>query len=117
MANYGRDSGSLRDQIQLRRMQRVDDGKGGQTMEPVIYARPFARIEDLGGREAVIAHALQGIRTMRITIRWQEGISEEDQVVLPDGSEVTITAPPTDPDYRRRWLVLMTSSASVVPGE
>jgi SPP1 family predicted phage head-tail adaptor len=117
MAKYGRDASSLRDKIALRRMQHVDDGKGGQTMSPVIYARPFARIEDLGGRESVIAHALQGVRTLRITIRWQQGVSEEDQVILPDGSEVTITAPPIDPDYRRQWLVLMTSSASVVPDQ
>ncbi|NOW44100.1 SPP1 family predicted phage head-tail adaptor [Novosphingobium sp. SG751A] len=117
MADYGRNSGALRDRIQLRRMQLVDDGKGGQTKAPIIYAQPYARIEDLGGRESVIAHALQGIKAVRITIRWQEGVSEEDQVILPDGSEVTVTAPPTDPDYRRRWLVIMASNESVVRAE
>jgi SPP1 family predicted phage head-tail adaptor len=117
MGKYGRDSGSLRDRIQLRRMQMLDDGKGGQVPSLVQYAQPFARIEDLGGRESVIAHSLQGIRSFRITIRWRPDVSAEDQIILPDGTELAVTAPPSDPDFRREWLVIMASSGSVVKAD
>jgi head-tail adaptor len=61
----------------------------------------------------MFAQALSGVSSYRITIRWRTGIKASDQIVLPDGTELNVTAPPADPDGRRRWLTIMADSGSV----
>lgn len=109
-----RGAGRLRQRITIRRPTETRDGKGGFTTAWTTIANEIgADVEGLDGREALFAHALQGISSYRITIRWRAGLQARDQVVLSDGTELNITAPPADPDGRRRWLTIMADTGSV----
>lgn len=109
-----RGAGRLRHRITIRRPTETANGKGGFTTGwATIAGSVAAEVEGLDGREAMFAQALQGISSYRITIRWRAGIKASDQVVLPDGSQLNIAAPPADPDGRRRWLTIMADTGSV----
>lgn len=78
--------------------------------EPTITGwTPFATLwaEVLGqnGREAVIAHMLEGISVYKITIRWRADLLPSDQVRLRDGTDLNIKSI-SDPDAAREQLVI-----------
>lgn len=104
--------GKLRHRITIRRPQEVSNGHGGYATVWTTIATPWADATSLGGREAVIGEALQGIAVFRFRIRWRDDIRASDQV-RHDGVDLNITAPPADPDGRRRWLVFTAASESV----
>ena len=108
-----RGAGRLRHRVLVRRAEQVRNAKGGFDDSWSTIADCRAEVEGLDGREAMFGQALQGVSSYRITIRWRAGIKASDQVVLPDGTEVNITAPPADPDGRRRWLTIMADTGSV----
>lgn len=104
-------AGRLRHWVTVRRPQQVQDTKGGYTTAWTQIARFKADIEGLAGREAMLADTLQGISAYRITARWRAGIRPSDQATLPDGTVLNI-ASATDPDGRRRDLVIMADTGS-----
>ncbi|WP_375290912.1 phage head closure protein [Qipengyuania sp.] len=106
-------AGELRHRITIRRSEEVQNAKGGFDTAWSDVATVRAKIEGLDGRESMMAQALQGISSYRITIRYRAGIRASDQIRLSDGSTLNITAPPADPDGRRRWLTIMADSGSV----
>lgn len=109
-----RGAGRLRSRITIRRPTEVQNAKGGyDTAWATVADRIGADVEGLDGREAMFAQSLQGISSYRITIRWRAGLKASDQVVLADGTELNITAPPADPDGRKRWLTIMADTGSV----
>lgn len=108
-----RGAGQLRTPIVVRRATQVQNVKGGYDEAWVTIASCRADVEGLDGREVMLAQSLQGISSYRITIRWCSGIRASDQVRLPDGTELNIAGPPSDPDGRRRWLTLMADTGAV----
>jgi SPP1 family predicted phage head-tail adaptor len=106
-------AGQLRHRITIRRSAEVQNAAGGYDTAWSTIATTRAKIEGLDGREVMFAQALQGISSYRITIRWRAGLQARDQIQLVDGSTLNVTAPPADPDGRRRWLTIMADSGSV----
>jgi SPP1 family predicted phage head-tail adaptor len=108
-----RGAGRLRTPILIRRATEVQNAKGGYDTTWATIASCRADVEGLDGREVMLAQALQGVSSYRITIRWCSGIKARDQVQLPDGTELNIAGPPADPDGRRRWLTILADTGSV----
>ena len=107
-------AGELRHVITWVRPTFADDGNGGQTRTPTTLATMRACVEGQDGREAVIGHALEGISTYRITIRWRTGLLPSDQILLDDGTVLNVTSI-SDPEGRRRQLQVIATTASAVP--
>ncbi|APR53360.1 phage head closure protein [Sphingomonas koreensis] len=107
-------TGKLRDRVILRRPVKAKDGKGGwsTSFEEVAVDLP-ACIETLDGREAVMEHVLEGVSSCRIWIRWRGDVAANWQVRL-GGVDLNISAPPANPDRRRRWLMLTATTAAVL---
>ena len=109
-------AGELRHSIRVRRAALVDDGHGGQERQWATVATPRAKVEGQDGREALIAHALEGISTYRLTIRHRTGLKPSDQVRLDDAGGTLLNIKSiSDPDGRRRWLQILASTDGVVP--
>lgn len=107
-------AGQLRHVIDWLRPVLSDDGHGGQTRAPTTIATLRAEVEGQDGREAVIAHALTGVSTYRITIRYRTGLQMADQIRLSDGTMLNVTSI-SDPEGRRRQLQVIATTGSVVP--
>lgn len=105
-------AGALRDLVTIRRAEQVQNAKGGYDEAWVDLAEAWARVEGLDGRESMIAHALTGISAYRITIRHGPEVKANDQLVLPDGTELNIRSV-SDPDGRRERLVILADTGSV----
>lgn len=107
-------SGRLRERIEIRRLKDTKTRAGGQartwTTLPGMACVP-AEVIGISGREAVIAHSLQGVSTYRITIRYRRGIKAKDQI-LWDGLELNIIAPPSDPKGRREELQIIADTSA-----
>lgn len=102
----GFQAGRLRDRINIRRLTDVPDGRGGfeRTWASVVEGLA-AEIISQNGREAVIASALQGISSYKITIRRRDGLKTNDQV-LHRGQELNIRSIADDPFFPREAIVL-----------
>jgi SPP1 family predicted phage head-tail adaptor len=107
-------AGELRHVITWVRPDFTDDGHGGQVRNAATIATLRAKVEGQDGREAVIGHALEGISTYRITIRWRTGLLSSDQIHLDDGTILNVTSI-SDPEGRRRQLQVIATTASAVP--
>lgn len=116
MAMYGGviRAGELRHVITWLRPALSDDGHGGQARTVTTVGAFRAQVEGQDGREAVIGHALQGISTYRITLRWRTGLLASDQIQLDDGTMLNVTSI-SDPEGRRRQLQVIATTASAVP--
>ena len=106
-------AGELRHKVQVRRSAMVSDGFGGQLRTTSTVAILRCKVEGLDGRESVMAHALTGISTYRITTRFRPGLLPTDQLVLDDGRVLNITSI-CDVEGRRIQLQLLATTASVV---
>lgn len=104
----------LRHSIEIRRLPNIPTGKGGYVGRFTTVAAPKAEIEGLDGRESMLESALRGIRSYRITIRWRSDIDQADQIRLRDGTSLNLKSA-SDPDGRRRWLVLLADDEAVEP--
>lgn len=106
-----RRAGNLRNKITVERILMGDDGRGGQTPgdAPEVYKTLRAQVEGQDGREAVIAHALEGISTYRITIRHRTDLLETDQIRIPNGKLLNITSI-NDPEGLRRELQIIATT-------
>lgn len=103
----------MRDRVALQRPMEVKDSKGGRATSFEHVAVVPACIETLDGREAVIEHVLQGVSSYRIWIRWRGDVSAKWQVRV-GGVDLNISAPPANPDRRRRWLVFTATTAAAL---
>ena len=104
-------SGDLRQLVTIRRSVETQNAKGGYDTSWSTVATPRAKVEGLDGRESMLAQALQGVSSYKVTIRWRAGIKASDQLVLADGSELNIRSA-VDPDDRKRWLVMLADTES-----
>lgn len=104
--------GRLRQRIDLLRPDRTRDGKGGYvTSFATVAAGVRACVEPLDGREAMVEHVLEGVSSYRLTIRWRGDVAAKWQVRF-GALELNISAPPTNPDGRREWLVFTATTAA-----
>lgn len=104
-------AGRLNQRITIRRSVDLDDGRGGQSAVWSTIASVWAEVINLNGREAVLAGALQGISSWRITIRWRAGVLPSDQIVHGD-LHLNVTAA-DDPDGQRDRLVIFADNQAV----
>ena len=104
-------AGRLKHRITISRGTRTPTGKGGFTTTWAPVATVWAEVISLNGREAVIANALQGVSSYRITVRWKAGlVTEKDQIVY-DGKTLNVRSA-VDPDGSRvAWSILADSEA------
>jgi len=93
-------AGRLREKITIRREGLIPDNKGGFTRGWTSVATDIpAEVISQGGREALVASALQGIESYKITIRKRDNILASDQVLWGD-KELNIRS--SAPDYQNR---------------
>jgi SPP1 family predicted phage head-tail adaptor len=104
-------AGRLRRRVTIRRKFTAPDGAGGQIETWQDAFTVWAEAISQNGREAVIAGALQGVASWRITMRWRADVGTADQLRL-DGKDLNIRAC-DDPDGRREQLVIFADTASV----
>ncbi len=107
-------AGELNRRITIRRAAPVRNAKGGYDQTWSTIARPWAKIDGLDGREAMMATALQGISSYRITIRYRDpaSIKESDQLLLPGGVSANVKSV-ADPDGRQERLTILADTTSV----
>ena len=105
--------GELRHKLEVRRANTTQNAQGGYDgpWEPV--AAVWGKVEGIDGHESMLAHALEGVSSYRITIRWRWGVRQSDQAVLGDGTALNIRSV-SDPDGKRRWLTILADTDSVV---
>jgi SPP1 family predicted phage head-tail adaptor len=78
----GLNAGRLKDRITIRRQVDVADGKGGYVRDWTTVAEKIAaEVVSQGGRESLVASALQGISSYRITIRLRADVRPSDQIL------------------------------------
>lgn len=115
-------AGPMRERIRFERRQ-ATAGDGAGNFEEAwaqVGGTVWARIAPAKGRETVLASKLQGVKPVEITVRWSRELADgaaritsDDRIVNPRTGEVfNITAPPENPDQRRKYL-LITAEAGV----
>jgi len=97
-------AGSLRHRVTIQQPV-VDTAWGGATTWEE-FAKVWAAIEPLRGRELIAAQQVQSETTAKITIRYLAGITPDMRIL--HGSRIfELTSPPIDPEERHRELQLM----------
>jgi SPP1 family predicted phage head-tail adaptor len=83
-------AGRLRERITIKRHSKVSDGKGAWTWgwSPIATGIP-AEVLHQSGKEAVLNASMQGVTVYRITVRFREDVSRNDQVIWR-GQELNI---------------------------
>ena len=107
----GLQAGRLRDRITIRRRSDVKNARGGLTPTWSTVAVVWAEVVSQSGREAMVASALQGIASYKITIRHRADIRAADQVLYsPFGAaaaiELNIKSVAPDPFLPREATVI-----------
>ena len=99
-------AGRLRQRVTIRRLTDVPDGRGGYDRGWTTLATNLpAEVISQNGREAVIASALQGISSYKITLRRRTDLKPADQV-LYSGQELNVRSIADDPFNPFQAIVL-----------
>ncbi len=105
-------AGRLRHRVTIRRNTTTPKPNApGYTSAWADYATIWAEVIGVNGREAVIAQALQGISSYRITIRYRTDITDADQ--LRYGAIDLNIRSISDPDGMREQLLILADTGSV----
>lgn len=75
----------------------------------VLVGKVWASVEGQNGREAVIAHTLQGISVYQIRVRFRTDILPSDQIRLSGGIDLNIKSI-ADPFGDREQLMIIAST-------
>lgn len=110
-ANRFSDSRRRRHKLLIRRLVETDDGKGAYISSWTTIAAPWAEVEGLAGREAVMDQTLQSVSVFRFRTRWREDILAADQI--RHGSIDLNISSVADPDGMRRDLVIVATTEGV----
>ncbi|WP_439539472.1 head-tail adaptor protein [Sphingomonas sp.] len=106
--------GKLRHRVDLLQPTREKDGKGGYSAgftEIATGVRAF--VEALDGREAMVGQIMEGMSSYRIWIRWRGDVGAKWQVKF-GAIDLNVTAPPSNPDGRREWLLISASTGAAL---
>lgn len=98
-------AGLMRRQVTVLGSERVPDGGGGYTEQPVEIATVWSRVEPLQGREQILAMQTGMQRPYRFTLRYRPGVTGA-KMLQYDGRRFDITSV-VDPEERHRQLVIM----------
>lgn len=101
-------AGRLRSRIAIERKQKLPDGQGGNRHKWIEIGKAWAEVLNQSGREALIAGAVQGLTTWKVTMRWRPDISAVDRLIH-QGAALNIKSI-GDPDGRREALVMICES-------
>jgi SPP1 family predicted phage head-tail adaptor len=104
----------LRHKVTIQQPSPVKDGKGGWLDDHWSdVATVWAEVTSLDGRESVIEHVLEGTSIYRVRMRYRADLRADWQLKYGELT-LNITAAPSDPDGKRKQLVIMTSTASAL---
>ncbi len=95
--------GDLRRRITIEQPLRVDDEGGTATVTWQAVASVWARIEGLGGDEALNADADRAHARVRVTMRYRNDVTPGMRIIVAGSVHDIVSA--QDQDGRRRWLV------------
>ncbi|HWX01442.1 phage head closure protein [Collimonas sp.] len=101
-------AGQLRHKTVIQSPPSGQDDDGNPRTEWLLVSKPYAKKEDLSGRELFAAQAAQSEVTTRFRIRYRTGVTAKMRL-LCDGVIYNIEAV-LDRDGRKRELQLMCSS-------
>lgn len=105
----GLKAGALRHRVTIRRKNRTAKTGGGFDTAWADLVTVWAEVIGLNGREAVIAHALEGVSYYRVTFRWRTDITDADQLRYA-AQDLNIRSI-SDPDGRREQLLILADTA------
>ncbi|MEC0248891.1 phage head closure protein [Paenibacillus chitinolyticus] len=98
--------GALRHRITLQKKETGTNDEGLPAVQWTDFATVSAAVEPLRGREYFAAAAANAESTVRVRIRYRQGVTS-DMRVLYNGRTLEIQSPPIDPNERHRELHLM----------
>ena len=98
-------AGNLRHRVTIQRKSVSLDGYGAENASWAEFARVWASVEGLAGRELWAAQAEQGEQTTGVRARWLPGVKVEDRVVF--GSRTFDILAVVDATGRGREMELM----------
>ena len=96
--------GKLRHTIQLQNKTRTDDGIGGFSTTWTTYATVKAHIEEMAGKEVVIANRLDASKIIRATIRYRSDVDETDRIIYKGKAHNIRSA--SNIEGEDKWLLL-----------
>ncbi|MEY9096281.1 phage head closure protein [Paenibacillus sp. RC84] len=99
-------SGALRHRITLQKKETGSDDEGLPLVNWIDFASVSAAIEPLRGREYFAAAAANAESTIKVRIRYRQGVTA-DMRVLYNGRILEVQSPPIDPFERHKELHLM----------
>ena len=99
--------GHLRHQITLQQETQVPDGAGGYALGWTPVATVWGDISPLSGREVFVGHALQGLVTHRVTLRYIPGLTVTIGMSLVSNTRSYKIHAVLNTDARNRWLELL----------
>lgn len=97
--------GALRRRLLLETPVPAADGLGGTTLDFIVVAALWGRIEWLRGDEHWRAGGHEQSATHRVTLRWRAGVDAGQR--LRDGERILAIRTVADPDGDRRRLVCL----------
>jgi len=110
-------AGLLRHSVTIRMPTRTDDGHGGFINGWSSLGTFAAMVEGIDGKEVMLASALQGVSSFRVTTRWYAALVSADvtswQFVLESGRILNVRSC-SDPDGRRYRLEFLADTGSVI---
>lgn len=93
--------GALRDSIELQAPVRTPDGRGGYSLAWQTKAKVRANVQDLSGREYLLAQQLGTSLTRQVTMRYYAAIRPSWRIkLLPSGDLLNVRSV-VNPDGKR----------------
>jgi len=77
--------GPLSRRIAIQRATEARDAAGGVTRTWATIATVWGKVEPLRGRELIEAQGVKSEATHKITIRWYDGLTAKDRLVVVGG--------------------------------
>jgi len=94
----------LRHLIELRARDAGQDATGAPNGAWVTEAAVWAKVENISGREALLLQQIVATATLRVTIRYRDGVTTEKR--FKDGDRIfQITGIDIEPAGVKQWLV------------
>lgn len=109
------EAGRLIHRVTLQRANETQGAHGQPVSTWVDFAsRVAAEVSELSGRELWNAQQIQADLTMRILLRWLDGVKSKMRVIWHDKEgdrTLSIEVAPRDPEGRKRGMLLLCKEA------
>lgn len=100
--------GKLRHRVRIEEKIRTSDGAGGAAVTWQEVVTIYCEIIPLGGMARLAAEQAESTISLRIRLRWRDGLRQGQRVVKkgPTTDRYFMIENVVDPDERRNWLIL-----------